>query len=73
MGYDIGVPGMCEGEIRTLTVPPRFAYGDEGVPPKIPGGATLHFTVELVKVIKTGESRDPNSNIPLHVKGRIEL
>ena len=31
-GYEKGVPGMCRGEIRTLTVPPHLAYGDRGVP-----------------------------------------
>ena len=47
-GYEQGVPGMCQGETRALTVPPHLAYGEEGFPGIIPGGATLHFTVELV-------------------------
>jgi len=55
-GYERGVPGMCKGETRTLTVPPHLAYGDGGYPGSIPGGATLHFTVELVK-IKKGKLR----------------
>merc|ERR1719414_2331754 len=42
---------MCKGEKRTLTVPPHLAYGDRGVG-DIPGGATLHFTVELIDVRK---------------------
>ena len=50
LGYDIGVPGMCVGEIRTLTVPPWYAYGEDGIEDLIPGGATLFFTVELMKV-----------------------
>jgi len=50
-GYELGVPGMCTGETRTLTVPPNLAYGDRGTG-SIPGGATLHFTVELVKLRK---------------------
>ena len=29
-GYELGVPGMCTGETRTLTVPPNLAYGDRG-------------------------------------------
>jgi len=52
-GYERGVPGMCEGETRTLTVPPHLGYGDRGVPNAgIPGGATLHFTVDLVNIRK---------------------
>ena len=37
-GYERGVPGMCKGETRTLTVPPHLAYGDGGYP-----GNILHF------------------------------
>ena len=37
-GYETGVPGMCKGETRTLTVPPHLAYGDGGYP-----GNILHF------------------------------
>ena len=51
-GYERGVPGMCRGETRTLTVPSHLGYGDRGAPGKIPGGATLHFTVDLVKIKK---------------------
>lgn len=49
-GYERGVPGMCLGETRTLTVPSNLGYGDEGYPGIIPGKATLHFTVELVEL-----------------------
>jgi len=49
-GYEKGVPGMCRGETRTLLVPPGMGYGDHGVPNVIPGGATLHFTVELLSI-----------------------
>ncbi len=54
-GYEQGVPGMCEGETRALTVPPELGYGEEGYPGIIPGGATLHFTVELVQIVKKSE------------------
>ena len=49
-GYERGVPGMCKGEVRTLQVPPAMAYGEHGVPGKIPGNSTLHFTVELLSI-----------------------
>ena len=42
-GYELGVPGMCLGEIRTLTIPPHLAYGDQGVAGVIPGGSTLQI------------------------------
>ena len=57
-GYEKGVPGMCKGETRTLLVPASMGYGDRGVPGTIPGGATLHFTVELL-TISDGELPPP--------------
>jgi len=49
-GWEKGVLGMCEGEKRRLIVPPALGYGDQGAGDIIPGGATLYFDVELVKV-----------------------
>ena len=56
-GYERGVPGMCEGETRVLIVPPELGYGEHGIQGVIPGGSTLHFTVELMKIDK-GRNRD---------------
>ena len=50
-GYEQGVPGMCPGEIRELTIPPHLAYGN-AAKAKIPAGSTLHFNIELLKVTK---------------------
>ena len=50
-GWDEGIVGMCVGEKRRLTVPPELAYGEQGAGDVIPGGATLYFDVELLKVL----------------------
>ncbi|KAL6748298.1 hypothetical protein V8C86DRAFT_2882015 [Haematococcus lacustris] len=49
-GWDQGVLGMCIGEKRKLRIPSHLGYGDSGAPPTIPGGATLVFDTELVKI-----------------------
>ncbi|XP_060110609.1 peptidyl-prolyl cis-trans isomerase FKBP2 isoform X1 [Heteronotia binoei] len=54
-GWDQGLLGMCEGEKRKLVIPSELGYGDRGAPPKIPGGATLVFEVELLKIERRQE------------------
>ena len=49
-GWDKGVVGMKVGGIRKLTIPSDMAYGPNGIPGVIPGGATLVFEVELLGV-----------------------
>lgn len=50
-GWDDGVVGMCVGEKRVLTVPPKMAYGESGVGNVIPPCATLIFEVELLDIV----------------------
>lgn len=45
---------MAEGGTAKLTIPADIAYGDAGSGDKIPGGATICFEVELIKVLTGG-------------------
>lgn len=50
-GFNTGIEGMRVGGKRIITIPPHLGYGmnDSGF---IPGGSTLIFEVELLKVTK---------------------
>jgi len=45
-----GVQKLTVGGKAKLVCPSTIAYGDQGRPPKIPGGSTLVFEVELLEV-----------------------
>ena len=47
-----GVPMMKVGGKAKFVCPSSAAYGDEGFPPLVPGGATLVFEIELLDVVK---------------------
>ncbi|XP_014220978.1 FK506-binding protein 2 [Trichogramma pretiosum] len=58
-GWDEGLLDMCVTEKRKLTIPPQLGYGDRGAGNVIPGGATLHFEVELINI----SDSPPNANV----------
>jgi peptidylprolyl isomerase len=49
-GWDETFVVMLVGERRRIIVPSSLGYGDEGAGGLIPGGATLYFDVELLKI-----------------------
>jgi FKBP-type peptidyl-prolyl cis-trans isomerase FkpA len=46
-----GVQRMKVGGKSMLVCPSDLAYGNQGSPPKIPGGATLLFEIELLEIV----------------------
>ena len=48
-GFSQGIVGMHPGDRRVIVIPPALGYKDEGNGP-VPGGATLVFVVDLVKI-----------------------
>lgn len=53
-GLRYGIEGMRVGGRRTLTISPHLAYGEKGVPGKIPPSAPLECDVELLEVRERG-------------------
>ncbi len=50
-GWEQGIPGMREGGIRKLTIPPHLAYGAQWIGQILPN-STLIFEIELISVQK---------------------
>ena len=48
-GFTQGLIGMCEGEIRRVTVPSKLGYGKHDAA-YIPGNSTLVYEIEMLKL-----------------------
>lgn len=59
-----GLQKMKVGEKARLVCPSNIAYGDQGRPPTIPGGATLVFEVELVGITTKPQQQMPQLSLP---------
>ena len=55
-GWTEGVQLMKVGGKAKFVIPSDLAYGDAGAPPKIKGGDTLVFEVELIAIEKANEA-----------------
>lgn len=49
-GWTEGMQLVGEGGMIELQIPSDLGYGPRGMPPVIPGGAQLHFLVELINI-----------------------
>jgi FKBP-type peptidyl-prolyl cis-trans isomerase FkpA len=49
-GWSEGLQLIKEGGKIKLMIPSELGYGDNGAPPKIPGGATIVFDIELFSI-----------------------
>jgi len=58
-GWDMGVLGMHVGEVRSLMIPAKEAYGEKGYPEwEIPPNADLLYDIEVVKIEPKPPLRD---------------
>ncbi len=56
-GWTEGLQLVKTGGKIQLVIPSDLAYGDHGAAPKIPGGATLIFDVELIEIEKAAPAK----------------
>lgn len=78
-GLDMGLRGMRVGGSRTITVPPRLAYGNRQQG-SVPPNSTIIYDVQLTKieeflkedlVVGTGDSAKYNTTVNVNYIGRL--
>ncbi len=71
-GWTEGLQLMKEGGKAKFVIPSDLAYRDAGAQPKIPGGATLTFEVELFKVMDADTKTEANKANPAAPKEKAK-
>lgn len=61
-GWSLGVATMKVGERSIFHIASQYGYGESGSPPKIPGGATLVFDIELLSIKEGYASKEDAIN-----------
>ena len=48
-GLDQSLVGMCEGDSRSIAVPPHLGFGDQGLKDKVPAKSTIIFSIKIIE------------------------
>lgn len=67
-GWDQGVATMARGETAVFTITSKYAYGEMGSAPKIPGNATLVFEVQLFDFEGEDITKDKDKGITKRIR-----
>ena len=54
-GWEDGMIGMRPGGVRKITIPAQLAYGDVGLPGRIPPNSGIVLQVELIAIVSPEE------------------
>ncbi|XP_066020866.1 FK506-binding protein 15-like isoform X2 [Pocillopora verrucosa] len=57
-GWEQGVIGMKKGGKRLIAIPSALAYGEKGVPSRVPPNSSLLFEVEVLRIKSSRESNE---------------
>eukprot|EP00012_Vannella_robusta_P003796 CAMPEP_0206189552 /NCGR_PEP_ID=MMETSP0166-20121206/4234_1 /ASSEMBLY_ACC=CAM_ASM_000260 /TAXON_ID=95228 /ORGANISM="Vannella robusta, Strain DIVA3 518/3/11/1/6" /LENGTH=436 /DNA_ID=CAMNT_0053605485 /DNA_START=119 /DNA_END=1426 /DNA_ORIENTATION=- len=71
-GWDLAIATMKSGELIELITPPEYAFGPLGCPPRIPGGATLKYEIELIRFSLPLSSAAKSNELELPLDKSIE-
>ncbi len=70
-GWEEGIMLLPEGSKASFVIPPSLAYGEEGYGP-VPGGETISFEVELLRVESVDEPPVVDEELHEEIPGEME-